>query len=211
MGAGAAAEEAVLPEQLPIIFPAVGGVERAQKLTAGIETAVQRNAGFQAVSLGFFRTLGIKLVRGRLLEPQDRDGAPAVAVVSEEFGRAFLGGDDPIGRRLRRFPAAPSITIVGVVADVRRENRTRPVVAQVYLPAAQTTLYKLIDKNGKVTYSDSPPKNFDGQVIPVDIDTKRNTAIASWPRWKISCIRGSRAEGSMARSRNERRLSFSER
>ena len=28
--------------------------------------------------------------------------------------------------------------------------------------AAQTTLYKLIDKNGKVTYSDSPPKNFDG-------------------------------------------------
>ena len=42
--------------------------------------------------------------------------------------------------------------------------------------AAQTTLYKLIDKNGKVTYVDTPPKNFDGQVIPVDIDTKRNSA-----------------------------------
>ena len=47
--------------------------------------------------------------------------------------------------------------------------------------AAQTTLYKLIDKNGKVTYSDSPPKNFDGQVIPVDIDTKRNSATINTP------------------------------
>jgi len=49
------------------------------------------------------------------------------------------------------------------------------------LSAAQTTLYKLIDKNGKVTYSDSPPKNFEGQVIPVDIDTKRNSATISTP------------------------------
>lgn len=43
-----------------------------------------------------------------------------------------------------------------------------PVVAQ--------TLYKLIDKNGKVTYSESPPKEFDGQVIRLDIDPKANTA-----------------------------------
>jgi putative ABC transport system permease protein len=125
-------------------FPLRGGWESGllvEPLTGGIEAAEQRNAGFQAVSTGFFRTLGINLVRGRLFEPADRDGAPAVAVVSEEFGRAILGGGDPIGRRLRRFAAAPSIAIVGVVSDVRRENRTLPVVAQVYLPAAQTTLY----------------------------------------------------------------------
>jgi hypothetical protein len=49
------------------------------------------------------------------------------------------------------------------------------------LAVAQATLYKLIDKNGKVTYVDTPPKNFDGQVIPVDIDTKRNSATISTP------------------------------
>lgn len=38
------------------------------------------------------------------------------------------------------------------------------------------TLYKLIDKNGKVTYSETPPKDFDGKVIRVDIDPKANTA-----------------------------------
>jgi|SRR5688572_2968594 len=43
-------------------------------------------------------------------------------------------------------------------------------------PAAAQTLYKLIDKNGKVTYSDTPPKDFDGKVVPVEVDTKRNSA-----------------------------------
>ena len=43
-------------------------------------------------------------------------------------------------------------------------------------PAAAQTLYKLIDKNGKVTYSDSPPKDFDGKVEKVEVDPNRNRA-----------------------------------
>jgi hypothetical protein len=47
---------------------------------------------------------------------------------------------------------------------------------------AQTvTLYKLIDKSGKVTYVDKPPKDFDGQVIPMDVDPKRNSATLVTP------------------------------
>ena len=42
--------------------------------------------------------------------------------------------------------------------------------------AAAQTLYKLIDKNGKITYSESPPKDFDGKVIRMDIDPNANTA-----------------------------------
>ena len=47
--------------------------------------------------------------------------------------------------------------------------------------AAAQTLYKLIDKNGKVTYSESPPKEFDGKVIRMDIDPKANTATLPKP------------------------------
>ena len=52
------------------------------------------------------------------------------------------------------------------------------------LPAAAQTLYKLIDKNGKVTYSESAPKpgEFDGQVIRIDVDPSRNTATLPRPR-----------------------------
>jgi exonuclease VII small subunit len=47
--------------------------------------------------------------------------------------------------------------------------------------AAAQTLYKLIDKNGKVTYVDTPPKDFDGKVVPVQVDTKRNSATITTP------------------------------
>jgi predicted lysophospholipase L1 biosynthesis ABC-type transport system permease subunit len=61
--------------------------------------------------------------------------------VSDEFGRNVLGGGDPIGRRFRRAPTAPWITIVGVVHDVRRDGRDTAIKPQVFLPAAQTNVY----------------------------------------------------------------------
>jgi putative ABC transport system permease protein len=102
-----------------------------------------QNAGFQSVNPAYFDVFRLPLVRGRTLAPADRDGAPAVAVVNEAFVRRFFGASDAIGRRLRRFPAAPSIEIVGVVGDMRRGGRLRPVEPEVYLPAAQTSLYPL--------------------------------------------------------------------
>ena len=52
--------------------------------------------------------------------------------------------------------------------------------------ASAQTLYKLIDKNGKVTYSESPPKDFDGKVQRMDIDPKANTA--TLPRYTPPAI-----------------------
>lgn len=42
--------------------------------------------------------------------------------------------------------------------------------------ASAETLYKLIHKDGKVTYSEAAPEKFDGQVIRMDIDPNANTA-----------------------------------
>ena len=47
--------------------------------------------------------------------------------------------------------------------------------------AGAQTLYKLIDKNGKVTYSEKPPKDYPGQVIPLHIDPNANTATLPKP------------------------------
>jgi predicted lysophospholipase L1 biosynthesis ABC-type transport system permease subunit len=62
-------------------------------------------------------------------------------VVNQEFARRHLGGQDPIGRRVRRGPEMPWIEIVGVVSDLRRDGKTAGIVPQLYLPAAQTRLY----------------------------------------------------------------------
>ena len=47
--------------------------------------------------------------------------------------------------------------------------------------AAAETLYKLIDKDGKVTYVDKPPKDYDGKVIRIDIDPNANRATWTAP------------------------------
>ncbi len=49
------------------------------------------------------------------------------------------------------------------------------------LDAGAQTLYKMIDKNGKVTYAEKPPKDFDGKVIRLDIDPNANTATLPKP------------------------------
>jgi hypothetical protein len=55
------------------------------------------------------------------------------------------------------------------------------IAAGLASSAVANTLYKLIDKNGKITYSEEAPKNFDGQVIRLDIDRNANTATLPKP------------------------------
>lgn len=113
------------------------------------ERPTMREAGFQAVNPSYFETMGMSVRAGRGLLPGDVTGSDAVAVVNETFGR-LLDGGSPIGRRIRRGPSAPAITIVGIVSDIRRTGRANneglraaDVVPQVYLAAAQTHLYPL--------------------------------------------------------------------
>jgi predicted permease len=103
-----------------------------------------RRAGFQAVSPGYFATLRIPLVRGRLLAAVDRAGAPPAAVVSESFARRFLAGRDPIGQRFRESQIgadSPELTIVGIVRDARRDGPGADLIPLVYLAAAQPETY----------------------------------------------------------------------
>jgi len=95
----------------------------------------------QAVSPSYFRTLGIPLTRGRSLSASDRNGSMPVALVNEAFVQQLLPGGDPIGRRLRRNPSSPWVSIVGVVGSIRRDGRIGEIRPQVYLPAGQTALY----------------------------------------------------------------------
>jgi len=48
--------------------------------------------------------------------------------------------------------------------------------------ASAQVLYKLVDKNGKVTYAEKIPPGFDGKATPVDIDPNRNTATLPKPQ-----------------------------
>jgi putative ABC transport system permease protein len=122
-------------------FPMRGGWGSSFQM-AGPSGEIRADADFQAVSPGYFATLGIPLVRGRLIAPDDRNGNLRVAVVSQTFVRKFLGTREPIGHQFARTgPGTPSVAIVGVVGEIRRDGKEAELWPQVYLPAAQTDLY----------------------------------------------------------------------
>jgi len=96
---------------------------------------------FQAVTPGYFETLGIPLLRGRWLNAQDTANTLPIAVVNQAFARQLLDGADPIGHTMQRKPRAPRISIVGVVNDIRRGGKEEEIKPEVYLCAGQTDLY----------------------------------------------------------------------
>jgi predicted permease len=74
------------------------------------------------VSPGYFRVLGIPLVRGRYFDDRDVQGVAQVAVISEALARRYFPNRDPIGHQIA--PSAPDIKnapyqIIGVVGDVK--------------------------------------------------------------------------------------------
>lgn len=90
------------------------------------------------VTSDYFTTLGVPLLRGRLIDARDGIGAAPVALVNREAADTLFGGDDPIGRQvILGGQGGQPRTIVGIVADVRHRGLDRPAGAQVYVPQAQ--------------------------------------------------------------------------
>jgi putative ABC transport system permease protein len=89
---------------------------------------------------GYFEAMRIPLLRGRLIEDRDlAPDAPQVVVINGEMARRFWPGEDPIGRRLKYGldPGAnmPWKTVVGVVADMRRQRLDEPAIPYMFRPA----------------------------------------------------------------------------
>lgn len=76
----------------------------------------------RAVSPRYFDTMGIRLIRGRAFNDQDRLGAQPVAIVDENLAREYWPNQEVIGKRLRNGTNSPWKTIVGLVAPVRHSQ-----------------------------------------------------------------------------------------
>lgn len=101
-------------------------------------------AALRHVSAGYAETLGLTLLKGRMITPQDRPDTLPIAVISEEMAHQAFGNEDPIGKHLRRGrpqdTTFPWLVVVGVVKDAKEDRLNfriaRPVL---YLPNTQRT------------------------------------------------------------------------
>jgi predicted permease len=104
-------------------------------------TVSDRGVNFNAVSPGFFATLGVRLLAGRDFDPSDSRPAgeigPRCAIVNQAFVKRYLAGRDPLGVRIARGGGSqdvePNSTIVGVVGDMSYRG-LRDDSEQVFFP-----------------------------------------------------------------------------
>ena len=90
---------------------------------------------------GYFDTLGIRVLRGRLFTDRDRIGQPKVVVITEAAARSYWPGEDPIGKRVAVGQGGfggEGAEIIGIVQDVRYGKIETSVMPGVYLPLLQS-------------------------------------------------------------------------
>jgi len=93
-------------------------------------------ADFGVVTDGYFQTLGIPLIRGRMFDERDTADASHVAVISDSLARQRWPGQDPIGHTIQFGNMDGDmrlLTIVGVVADVHEYGLDAPPRPTVYV------------------------------------------------------------------------------
>jgi predicted permease len=97
-------------------------------------------AEYRAASAGYFETMGIPLVSGRLFDERDAPDAPHVALVSESLVKERWPGEDPIGK-LIQFGNMDGdlrlLAVVGVVGDVRHQGLDAAAKSTLYTNARQ--------------------------------------------------------------------------
>ena len=94
-------------------------------------------AQMRYVSPAFFRTLGLRVLAGRVFEQRDIDQNLNAFVVNETFAKQYLSGRDPIGSRvvIGVLSAHPDVVpVIGVVADAHDVGVDAAAQPEIYIP-----------------------------------------------------------------------------
>ena len=121
-----------LNHEFPIVEAFAGG------------TPVEAGEGTQATALsvseGYFTTMGVPLLRGRVVTDRDDAMAPPMVVISQPLAETLFGSLDALDRTVvlrSRSGAEHRYTVVGVVAGTRHGTLKEAADGHVYLPQQQ--------------------------------------------------------------------------
>jgi putative ABC transport system permease protein len=118
-------------------------------------------ADFCTATDGYFRVLGIPLIRGRMFDERDAASAPHVALISESLAHDRWPHQDPIGHTIEFGNMDGDqrlLTIVGIVGDTHEYGLDEPARPTVYVnlfqrPRAEMTVTMLSDADTRLVSS----------------------------------------------------------
>jgi putative ABC transport system permease protein len=99
------------------------------------------SASYRLTCPGYFRALGIPLLKGRDFDAGDATNAHSVVIINEETAKRYWPDDDPIGKRIklgRADSASPWMTVVGVVGNVRHFGLDDVARREMFRPYSQS-------------------------------------------------------------------------
>jgi putative ABC transport system permease protein len=89
-------------------------------------------ADIRTATPGYFETMKIALLKGRLIDGHDLQGLPGAMVINETMARRYFGGEDPIGKVVKNPHGAA--TVVGIVGDVKHYGLDGEPRAELFMP-----------------------------------------------------------------------------
>ena len=132
-----------------LVAGAVNWIPLGQGLVMGtflVEDS-KRPPGFMVdkpcVSAGYFRAMGMAVLRGRAFTENDNETAAGVVIVSHLVARTLWPGENPIGKRISMEDNPKPedwLSVVGVVDDVKQQGlakKSEPAIYQPYLQASR--------------------------------------------------------------------------
>ena len=129
---------------------AVGGISTLPFSGAGSQSGIRLLGGSDSqrtdvavVTPGYFRALGIELLRGRVFSAADDSTTPSVAVIDERLARRFWPDADAIGQRLEGW-GFRELTVIGVVRHVKSYGVASESREELYVTHAQRPAQRMI-------------------------------------------------------------------
>ncbi|MGH9325118.1 MAG: ADOP family duplicated permease, partial [Terriglobia bacterium] len=102
-------------------------------ISGGGIVQLHRDVLMTGASPGYFRAMGIQLLKGRTFGDQDSLGNPPVVIMNETLARLVFKDLDPIGQHIRTpGPKAGWETVVGVVDDTRNTTLERQPIPEIF-------------------------------------------------------------------------------
>ena len=128
-------ESAGMANALPISEPTM--VFRGLEIEGRAQSPEDPSIFASSITPGYFPAIGMRLARGRFFDEHDDEGSQRVAIVNAAFASYFWPGQDALGKRFRIGPVFGGATVVGVVANVRRQALESEAMPEIYLPYQQ--------------------------------------------------------------------------
>jgi len=136
-------------------LPLSGGIGWGGITIDGYQASADQEAiqsDVRVAGVGYFETMNVPLVKGRLFDEHDTKDSAPVIVIDEHMARSYWPNSNPIGGRIKfgRDEKTPWMTIVGVVGSVKQYDLENESRVTFYLPVWQAmggTMYLVARTN----------------------------------------------------------------